>query len=105
MSEPISEVQFFDLTEFGFPGYRVGSDGTVWLTGTASLFQVQPLNFLKTGAAGGQCDKRKSSSGHTAGMNVALGDGSVRFLAPTVSPLTWWHATTPNGNDTLGDDW
>jgi hypothetical protein len=30
MSEPISEVQFFDLTEFGFPGYRVGSDGTVW---------------------------------------------------------------------------
>jgi prepilin-type N-terminal cleavage/methylation domain-containing protein len=87
-----------------FGGGR-GSDGTVWLTGTASLFQVQPLNFLKTGAAGGQCDKRKSSSGHTAGMNVALGDGSVRFLAQGMSATTWWLAVQPSDGLPMPTDW
>src|SRR5947199_182385 len=55
-----------------------GRDGTVFLSGAGSLFLVQPPNFL---ANPGPCDKRLASSPHTAGMNVALGDGSVRFLS------------------------
>jgi prepilin-type N-terminal cleavage/methylation domain-containing protein len=51
------------------------------------------------------CDPALAQGLHSGGIVVGIGDGSVRFLAPTVSPLTWWHATTPNGNDTLGDDW
>jgi len=80
----------------------VGVDGTVWTTGPASKFQVLPIPFL---ANPGPCDKRLASSGHPTGMNVCLGDGSVRFLSQSMSPQTWWAACTPAGNETLGSDW
>jgi prepilin-type N-terminal cleavage/methylation domain-containing protein len=83
-------------------GGGVGHDNTTWLTGTASRFQVQPPNFL---ANPGPCDKRLASSGHTAGMNVTLGDGSVRFLSSSISGATWWAACTPAGGEALGSDW
>jgi hypothetical protein len=38
-------------------------------------------------------------------MLVALADGSVRTVAPTVSPYTFWAACTPDGNESLGPDW
>jgi prepilin-type N-terminal cleavage/methylation domain-containing protein len=60
-------------------------------------FQVQPRP--------GTCDHFRASSPHTAGMNVALGDGSVRFVSQGVSTTTFWYACTPNGGETLGSDW
>ena len=83
-------------------GGGVGSDGTAWLQGAGSLFQVQPLNFL---ANPGPCDARLASSAHTAGMNVALGDGSVRFLAQGISGTTWWLAVVPNDGLPMPLDW
>jgi prepilin-type N-terminal cleavage/methylation domain-containing protein/prepilin-type processing-associated H-X9-DG protein len=84
-----------------FAGGR-GHDGVVWLTGTASKFLLQPLNPLNSP---GPCDRRLASSPHTGGMNVALGDGSVRFLASGISATTWWSACTPAGGEVLGSDW
>jgi prepilin-type N-terminal cleavage/methylation domain-containing protein/prepilin-type processing-associated H-X9-DG protein len=83
-------------------GGGVGNDGTRWLQGTASIFQVLPPNFL---AYPGPCDGRRASSGHTGGMNVGLGDGSVRFLAQGISPTTWWLACVPNDGLPMGADW
>jgi prepilin-type N-terminal cleavage/methylation domain-containing protein len=93
-----------------YPGDRLsavfaggwGIDGTRWLTGTASIFQSQPLPFT---SYPGPCDKRRASSGHTAGINVALADGSVRFVDVGISPQTWWAACTPAGSEVLGNDW
>jgi prepilin-type N-terminal cleavage/methylation domain-containing protein/prepilin-type processing-associated H-X9-DG protein len=87
-----------------FAGGR-GTDGTIWTVGAASKFQVQPRNPTSTAANGGQCDKRLASSYHTNGMNVCLGDGSVRFLSAGMSPGTWWAACTPSGGEVLGSDW
>jgi prepilin-type N-terminal cleavage/methylation domain-containing protein len=68
-----------------------------WLTtGSGSLFQVQPRT---------NCNHFLASSWHTGGMNVGLGDGSVRFLPQSISGNTWWAACTPNGGETLGSDW
>jgi prepilin-type N-terminal cleavage/methylation domain-containing protein len=47
----------------------------------------------------------RAVSPHTAGINVGLGDGSVRFVAQGVSPTTWFYATTPAGGEVLGSDW
>jgi prepilin-type N-terminal cleavage/methylation domain-containing protein len=93
-----------------YPGDRLsavfaggwGSDGVRWLTGTSSKFLVRPKNFL---VRPGACDRRVASSGHTAGMNVCLADGSVRFLNEGISPQTWWAACTPSGGELLGPDW
>jgi prepilin-type N-terminal cleavage/methylation domain-containing protein len=84
-----------------FGGGR-GRDGVIWLTGTASKFLVRPVPFLSNP---GPCDRRVASSPHTAGMNAALGDGSVRFLAAGMSPDTWWAACTPAGGEVLSNDW
>jgi prepilin-type N-terminal cleavage/methylation domain-containing protein/prepilin-type processing-associated H-X9-DG protein len=83
-------------------GGGVGVDGTQWFQGPASLFLVQPGNYLSNP---GPCDNRLASTGHTGGMNVGLGDGSVRFLARGISATTWSFALTPAGGETLGPDW
>jgi hypothetical protein len=85
-------------------GGGIGVDGTVWLSGPASMFQVQPARPTQTGSNGGQCDNRLASSYHL-GMNVALCDGSVKYLSSSLSPTTWWYALTPNGGETLPSDW
>jgi prepilin-type N-terminal cleavage/methylation domain-containing protein len=62
------------------------------------LFQVQP-QMLTT------CDPSRGQSGHTSGINVVLGDGSVRFVSQTVTPTTWGFACDPRDGNVLGSDW
>jgi prepilin-type N-terminal cleavage/methylation domain-containing protein len=66
-------------------------------TGSGSIFQVQPTP--------GNCDPTRASTSHAGGMLVGLADGSVRTLAPSMSPDTWWAALTPSGGEVLGSDW
>lgn len=53
----------------------------------------------------GECNPRLAQTPHEGGMLVALGDGSVRVLAPAISETNYWAAVTPNGGEVLGDDW
>jgi prepilin-type N-terminal cleavage/methylation domain-containing protein/prepilin-type processing-associated H-X9-DG protein len=46
-----------------------------------------------------------ATSPHTGGINVGMGDGSVRFVGVGISGNTWWYAVTPNLSDVLGPDW
>jgi prepilin-type N-terminal cleavage/methylation domain-containing protein len=71
---------------FAYPGY----------TGNG-LFQTRPVP--------NQCQVSVTQKGHTAGMQVALGDGSVRTVTSGVSPTTWASAITPAGGEVLGSDW
>jgi prepilin-type N-terminal cleavage/methylation domain-containing protein/prepilin-type processing-associated H-X9-DG protein len=45
-----------------------------------------------------------ANSYHTQGVNVALCDGSVRFVGYSVSLATWRGLGTINGNEVLGND-
>jgi prepilin-type N-terminal cleavage/methylation domain-containing protein/prepilin-type processing-associated H-X9-DG protein len=47
----------------------------------------------------------RATSPHSGGINCAMGDGSVRFTAQSVSGATWFAASTPSGNEVLGQDW
>jgi prepilin-type N-terminal cleavage/methylation domain-containing protein/prepilin-type processing-associated H-X9-DG protein len=71
----------------------------VYSIGVGSKFQIQPLPFTTN------CDVNRASTPHGGGMQVCLGDGSVRNLSPAISPTTWWQACTPAGGEVLGSDW
>jgi hypothetical protein len=62
------------------------------------MFQIQPLAF-------GGCDPSRPQSSHATGMNVGLGDGSVRFLSPDINPTTWARACDPQDGQPLASDW
>jgi prepilin-type N-terminal cleavage/methylation domain-containing protein/prepilin-type processing-associated H-X9-DG protein len=57
------------------------------------------------------CDPYRAQSPHSSGINVCMGDGSVRSVSPGISPGTWRAAMTPGPippggpSDVLGADW
>jgi prepilin-type N-terminal cleavage/methylation domain-containing protein len=63
-----------------------------------NMFQVQP-QMMTT------CDPSRGQSSHALGMNVGLGDGSVRFVNANVSQATWTSACDPRDGVSLGSDW
>jgi hypothetical protein len=90
-----------------FPGDRlsavfgggVGRD-VRWLQGVNSKFQVRPkLPFAST-AQGGECNRLLASTSHDA-MQVAMSDGGVRSVSPSIDAATWWAALTPESGDQL----
>jgi prepilin-type N-terminal cleavage/methylation domain-containing protein len=75
-------------------------------TGPAVYFQVQPpLGCTLSGQTGGCCNGNVASTGHTGGILVGMGDGSVHLVSQGTSNTTWWYALTPYGGDILGSDW
>ena len=62
------------------------------------MFQVQPKPY-------NTCDINRANSPHTAGINVGLGDGSVRFVSAGLSPATWAQACDPRDGAVLNSDW
>jgi type II secretory pathway pseudopilin PulG len=77
--------------------YPVISNGRASPSIRGKTFQtVPPLD---------QCDPTLAQTPHVSGMLVAIVDGSVRTIAPTVSEATYWAAVTPNGGETFGGDW
>jgi prepilin-type N-terminal cleavage/methylation domain-containing protein len=61
------------------------------------MFQDRPLPS--------ECDNWRSQSNHRGGMNVTLGDGSVRSVSRTVSQSTWTAALLPRDGTELGSEW
>ncbi|OWK39751.1 hypothetical protein FRUB_05641 [Fimbriiglobus ruber] len=71
-------------------------------TGPAAIWQPSPKPGLNAaGAPAGICDGGRGSSYHTAVINVAMADGSVRNVSASVDPNMWWYAFTPNGGEVL----
>jgi len=70
------------------------------------MFQVRPQTYPSAQCPAGAscCNNLTVQSGHS-GLNVALADGSVRSMAPTLSSTTWLRAMLPNDGQSLGSDW
>jgi len=41
---------------------------------------------------------------HPGGMNLVFGDGSVRFIKESISPVTWWGLHTMAGGEIISSD-
>jgi prepilin-type processing-associated H-X9-DG protein len=60
--------------------------------------------FLQVTPALKECEPGTPQSPHSGGINVGMGDGSVRFVNAKVSWESWYAATTPNAGDITGND-
>jgi prepilin-type processing-associated H-X9-DG protein len=72
-------------------------------TGANAMFLLQPAPTNNCPFSSTQ--NNVAVSPHTGGINVGLGDGSVRFVSSAVSPGTWWSALTVNQGEVLNSDW
>ena len=52
-----------------------------------------------------ECDPARAQSPHPGGINVLLGDASVRFVGTGISAATWAQACDPRDGVPLGNDW
>ena len=66
-------------------------------------FQVAPLQTGGTGATA--CNTLYAHSYSTGGIQVGLGDGSVRDVSPSISTKTWGQACHPKDGNILPPDW
>jgi hypothetical protein len=86
----VDNSAFFCVTPMTAPANSVSSGG--WQS-VPSLLQTN----CQFGAV--------AHSFSVAGLPVALADGSVRTINPTMSAVTWNVAMQPNDGDVLGSDW
>ncbi len=61
-----------------------------------AMFQVQPREQ--------DCDPRLPNASSSAGLQAAMGDGSVRIFSPSTSPSVFWGAVTPNSGEVIAFD-
>ncbi len=96
----VSRIALFSWyhSAFGLDWYQQGN---------TYMFQTQPLpkDYYHCPAGADCCNNWRAQSGHSGGMNVALADGSVRFVARGISQTTWDRALLPADGLPLGDDW
>ena len=83
-----------------------GSPAATWPSRDGATFQVRPLAAwpIPAGGPGVACDPTIPQTPHPGGMCVALADGSVRTIHPTVSPKVFWAGVTPGGGEPGGLD-
>jgi prepilin-type N-terminal cleavage/methylation domain-containing protein/prepilin-type processing-associated H-X9-DG protein len=88
--------------------YQWLSAGGEWLndnaTGTAYI-HCGPPNSTNCGFPANLRFCVNANSDHTNGVNVALCDGSVRFVPNSISLTTWRALGTRAAGDLLGADW
>lgn len=78
------------------PGFEISWNA--YSIGPASKFLVQPNPY------NGGCDPTLASSPHVGGAQIALADGSVRFLSSSATMYAWWYLCTPAGGEVLPPD-
>jgi len=84
------------------PGYNLGPSkggGGLAAYPATPMFQVQPNPYYVN------CLPDRPQSGHAGGINVGLGDGSVRFVRQGIGQQTWDRVNNPQDGNTLGNDW
>lgn len=70
-----------------------------------AMYQVAPKNDAK---ARDGCNPKPAVYGHSfskRGLLVALVDGTVRYVGPSLSPTTFMRALCPGDGEKLLDDW
>ena len=82
----------------------VGGRGISWIYGLAqstTFNTYSPPNSSLPDCQAHGIGRFKASSGHPGGVNVLLGDGSVRFISNGITLASWQALSTRAGNETV----
>jgi len=71
---------------------------------TPNKLHCEAANDPNTGAYGNVMDALPPSSNHPGGLNVVMGDGSVRFVRDTIAYNVWWSIGTKDGGEVVSSD-
>jgi prepilin-type N-terminal cleavage/methylation domain-containing protein/prepilin-type processing-associated H-X9-DG protein len=71
--------------------------------GTPNIFNGSFTHCSAIGS-GNLSDISNCSSYHAGGVNVGMGDGSVKFMKNSISPLTWYALGTKAGGEVVSAD-
>jgi prepilin-type N-terminal cleavage/methylation domain-containing protein len=103
---------WWDYNSFMTPSSANGDCGSVGFYGPAFTPLIMPtVTYCQTNTTvwgwGGSLSvcMCRATSPHTAGINVGMGDGSVKFVAQGISQYTWFAACGPSDGFILGSDW
>jgi prepilin-type processing-associated H-X9-DG protein len=93
-----------------FSGTWNGRQATLWVAGSYefpnfNLFDSQTYGRFQARSNGTNCNPYVPHALAAGGMNVLLGDGSVRLIGANISDTTWQRACNPQDNQPLGNDW
>ena len=101
---------FFPTTPASNYGGTFGFNAFAGSAATAAAYRLSPAVTI---TPGGACNPLDAGSPHDSGINVAMGDGSTRFINNSVSAATWSALVTPypvgalnqTRSDVPGSDW
>ena len=81
------DADYYPITA-GRPPQSIAADNVT--------FQIKPTPA--------KCDARQPNAASSRGLQVGMGDGSVRTLSPGTSPHAFWGMVTPNGGEIIPAD-
>jgi prepilin-type N-terminal cleavage/methylation domain-containing protein/prepilin-type processing-associated H-X9-DG protein len=71
--------------------------------GTPNMVRCTPSNSDDVNW-GGTYVSSPPTSNHSGGVNVCMGDGSVRFVKDSINTQTWWAIGTRSGGESVSND-
>jgi prepilin-type N-terminal cleavage/methylation domain-containing protein/prepilin-type processing-associated H-X9-DG protein len=95
-------TQGFDTMNVSYS--HVMTPNTYSCTGAESGFFGGQGNFTSDGSGGGWLGASTATSNHPGGVNVGMGDGSVKFIKDSVGIQTWWALGTRNQGEVISSD-
>ena len=104
--EAYATCQGIDWQNLSYQGYS--NNGAPWLGGThaSTCYQHSVPPFARQCLFPANSSMvTAASSAHAGGLNLAMCDGSVRFVNRNVSLATWRAVGSRNGGEVLGSDW
>jgi hypothetical protein len=82
---------------------------TAWgypaLTTWAPMFGYYSHGKFQAAPTQADCDPTLPQSIRPDAIQVAMVDGSSRYVSSSISPETWWYVTDPADGNVLGNDW
>jgi prepilin-type N-terminal cleavage/methylation domain-containing protein len=87
---------------YSYPGYSYQFTESISET---PKFNVAAGKTFQARPTPSQCDGSIPQGFSSGGIQVLLGDGSVKMVSSGISASTWAAAITPQGGEVLGSDW